>query len=136
FQFYVASSRLECSRGLVQLTSNWQFLVKRGVVATMASGQEKREELDEKARQGRPSSLAAPVAKASKLKSILLKTRREQLGTEGYQEMGSKGGQTRKEQMGTEGYQEMGRKGGLSTKDKSREERAGRRGKDRHRRVQ
>ncbi|EOA12179.1 hypothetical protein CARUB_v10016533mg [Capsella rubella] len=30
----------------------------------------------------------------------------------------SRGGQTRKEQLGTEGYQEMGRKGGLSTGDK------------------
>lgn len=36
----------------------------------------------------------------------------------------SKGGQTRKEQLGTEGYQEMGRKGGLSTMDKSGGERA------------
>lgn len=35
----------------------------------------------------------------------------------------SKGGQRRKEQIGTEGYQEMGRKGGLSTSDKSGEER-------------
>lgn len=42
-------------------------------------------------------------------------TRREQLGTEGYQELGQKGGQTRKEQIGKEGYKEMGRKGGLST---------------------
>ena len=46
-------------------------------------------------------------------------TRREQLGHEEYQELGSKGGQTRKDQMGHEGYQEMGRKGGLSTMDKS-----------------
>lgn len=38
--------------------------------------------------------------------------------------MGIKGGQTRKEQMGTEGYQEMGRKGGLSTMQKSGGERA------------
>lgn len=51
-------------------------------------------------------------------------TRREQLGTEGYQEMGSRGGQTRKEQLGREGYQEMGRKGGLTTIDKSGGERA------------
>ncbi|XWS07622.1 hypothetical protein CRYUN_Cryun41cG0005000 [Craigia yunnanensis] len=36
----------------------------------------------------------------------------------------SRGGQTRKEQIGTEGYQEMGRKGGLSTNDKSGGERA------------
>lgn len=41
---------------------------------------------------------------------------------EGYQEMGSTGGQTRKEQMGREGYQEMGRKGGLNTLDISLEE--------------
>lgn len=36
----------------------------------------------------------------------------------------SKGGQTRKEQLGKEGYQEMGRKGGLSTMDKPGGERA------------
>lgn len=36
----------------------------------------------------------------------------------------SRGGQTRKEQLGTEGYQEMGRKGGLSTGDQSSGERA------------
>lgn len=54
--------------------------------------------------------------------------RKEQLGTEGYKEMGSQGGQTRKEQMGTEGYQEMGRKGGLSTADESGGERASREG--------
>lgn len=36
--------------------------------------------------------------------------------------MGSTGGQTRKEQMGREGYQEMGRKGGLNTLDISLEE--------------
>ncbi|KAM3697796.1 hypothetical protein ACB098_06G140800 [Castanea mollissima] len=34
----------------------------------------------------------------------------------------SRGGQTRREQLGTEGYQEMGRKGGLSTGDRSGEE--------------
>ncbi|KAL4576133.1 hypothetical protein LXL04_012222 [Taraxacum kok-saghyz] len=36
----------------------------------------------------------------------------------------SKGGQTRKDQLGTEGYKEMGKKGGLSTEDKSGGERA------------
>lgn len=36
----------------------------------------------------------------------------------------SRGGQTRKEQLGTEGYHEMGRKGGLSTGDQSGGERA------------
>lgn len=57
-------------------------------------------------------------------------TRKQQLGSEGYQEMGTKGGQTRKEQMGREGYQEMGRKGGLSTMDKSGEQRAAEEGID------
>ncbi|KAJ7961210.1 Late embryogenesis-abundant protein [Quillaja saponaria] len=51
-------------------------------------------------------------------------TRKEQLGSEGYPERGSQGGQTRKEQIGTQGYQEMGRKGGLSTMDKFGGERA------------
>lgn len=40
----------------------------------------------------------------------------------------SKGGQTRKGQIGTEGYQEMGRKGGLSTNEESGRERAEREG--------
>lgn len=51
-------------------------------------------------------------------------TRREQVGHEGYQELGHRGGETRKEQIGHEGYREMGKKGGLSTKDKSGGERA------------
>jgi general stress protein YciG len=40
------------------------------------------------------------------------RTRKEQLGHDGYSEMGSKGGQTRSEQLGHDGYSEMGRKGG------------------------
>lgn len=36
----------------------------------------------------------------------------------------SRGGQTRREQLGTEGYQEMGRKGGLSSTEESASERA------------
>lgn len=40
----------------------------------------------------------------------------------------SKGGQTRKEQIGHEGYQEMGRKGGLSTSDEPGGELAAREG--------
>ncbi|KAL6131621.1 hypothetical protein ACLB2K_069995 [Fragaria x ananassa] len=39
-----------------------------------------------------------------------------------------KGGQTRKDQIGKEGYQEMGRKGGLSTGDESGGELAAREG--------
>ncbi|GKF44162.1 embryonic abundant protein 1, partial [Tanacetum coccineum] len=31
----------------------------------------------------------------------------------------SRGGQTRRDQLGTEGYQQMGRKGGLGTGDQS-----------------
>lgn len=42
----------------------------------------------------------------------------------------SRGGQMRREQLGTEGYQEMGRKGGLSTMDESGGERAAREGID------
>ena len=57
-------------------------------------------------------------------------TRKEQLSEEGYKEMGSKGGQTRKEQLGHEGYSEMGRKGGLSTAEESGGERAAREGID------
>jgi hypothetical protein len=42
----------------------------------------------------------------------------------------SRGGQTRKDQIGEEGYSEMGRKGGLSTNDESGGERAAKEGID------
>lgn len=57
-------------------------------------------------------------------------TRKDQLGHEGYQEMGQRGGQTRKDQLSHEGYQEMGRKGGLSTMEKSGAERVAEEGID------
>ncbi|KAL4338185.1 hypothetical protein AHAS_Ahas12G0184900 [Arachis hypogaea] len=99
----------------------------------MASKQQNRQELDERAKQGETVVPGGTGGKSLEAQEHLAEgrskggqTRREQLGTEGYQEMGrrSKGGQTRREQLGTEGYQEMGRKGGFSTMEKSGEERA------------
>jgi hypothetical protein len=63
-------------------------------------------------------------------------TRREQLGTEGYKEMGHSGGEARKEQMADEhagdvsaGYSEMGHsggsKGGQARKEQMAEEHGG-----------
>ncbi|CAH8388606.1 unnamed protein product [Eruca vesicaria subsp. sativa] len=77
----------------------------------MASKQQSREELDEKARQGETVVPGGTGGKSVEAQEHLAEGR-------------SKGGQTRKEQLGTEGYEEMGRKGGLSTKDKSGGERA------------
>uniref|UniRef100_A0A7N2MG86 Em protein n=1 Tax=Quercus lobata TaxID=97700 RepID=A0A7N2MG86_QUELO len=62
------------------------------------SSQQKRQELDARARQG---ETVVPGGTGR-----------------------SRGGQTRRTQLGTEGYQEMGRKGGLSTGDRPGEERA------------
>ncbi|KAL9351865.1 hypothetical protein Peur_054545 [Populus x canadensis] len=88
----------------------------------MSSNQQLREELDARARRGETvipggtggRSLEAQEHLAEVL-SLLFAGR-------------SRGGQTRKEQLGTEGYQEMGRKGGLSTTDESGGERAEREG--------
>nr|AHF21582.1 late embryogenesis abundant protein [Tamarix hispida] len=86
------------------------------------SSQQERAELDRRAREGETVVPGGTGGKSLEAQEHLAQgrsrggqTRREQLGTEGYQEMGSKGGQTRREQLGTEGYQEMGRKGGLSS---------------------
>ncbi|XP_071707348.1 protein SLE2-like isoform X3 [Rutidosis leptorrhynchoides] len=76
----------------------------------MASGQEKRSELDEKAKRGETVVPGGTGGKTLDAQQHLAEGR-------------SKGGQTRKEQLGTEGYQEMGSKGGLSTTDKSGQER-------------
>ncbi|KAK2378957.1 Stress induced protein [Trifolium repens] len=77
----------------------------------MASQQQNRKELDEKAKQGETVVPGGTGGKSLEAQEHLAEGR-------------SKGGQTRKEQLGTEGYKEMGRKGGLSTMDKSGEERA------------
>ncbi|CAK7343870.1 unnamed protein product [Dovyalis caffra] len=96
----------------------------------MASGQE-REEFDAKARQGETVVPGGTGGMSLEAQEHLAEgrhrggeTRREQLRTEGYKELGHKGGETRREQMGHEGYQEMGRKGGLRTMEKSGGERA------------
>ncbi|KAF5192176.1 Late embryogenesis abundant protein [Thalictrum thalictroides] len=76
----------------------------------MASGQD-RSELDSKARQGETVVPGGTGGKSLEAQENLAEGR-------------SRGGQTRKDQLGTEGYQEMGRKGGLSTLDESGGERA------------
>ncbi|KAB2630485.1 hypothetical protein D8674_008004 [Pyrus ussuriensis x Pyrus communis] len=86
----------------------------------MASEQErrdpqKRQELDQKARQGETVVPGGTGGKSLDAQAHL---------AEGYQELGHRGGEARKEQIGHEGYQEMGKKGGLSTKDKFGGERA------------
>nr|AAB39474.1 Em protein [Robinia pseudoacacia] len=83
----------------------------------MASRQQNREELDEKARHGETVVPGGTGGKSLEAQEHLAEGR-------------SRGGQTRKEQLGTEGYQEMGRKGGLSTMDKSGGERAEEEGAD------
>lgn len=83
----------------------------------MASQQQNRKELDEKAKQGETVVPGGTGGKSLEAQEHLAEGR-------------SRGGQTRKEQIGTEGYQEMGRKGGLSTMDKSGGERAEEEGVD------
>uniref|UniRef100_A0A452YWU2 Uncharacterized protein n=1 Tax=Aegilops tauschii subsp. strangulata TaxID=200361 RepID=A0A452YWU2_AEGTS len=84
----------------------------------MASGQEKgRSELDSLAREGQTVVPGGTGGKSYEAQEKLAEGR-------------SRGGQTRREQMGEEGYSEMGRKGGLSTNDESGGERAAREGID------
>ena len=43
--------------------------------------------------------------------------RKEELGHEGYVELGRMGGEARKEELGPEGYSELGKKGGQRVKE-------------------
>ncbi|KAG1371558.1 em protein H2 [Cocos nucifera] len=79
--------------------------------------QQERAELDAKARQGETVVPGGTGGKSLEAQERLAEGR-------------SRGGQMRREQLGTEGYQEMGRKGGLSTMDESGGERAAREGVD------
>uniref|UniRef100_A0A0E0PL46 Em protein n=1 Tax=Oryza rufipogon TaxID=4529 RepID=A0A0E0PL46_ORYRU len=83
----------------------------------MASGQQQqgRSELDRMAREGQTVVPGGTGGKSLEAQENLAEGR-------------SRG--TRKEQMGEEGYREMGRKGGLSTGDESGGERAAREGID------
>ncbi|XP_037438611.1 em protein H2-like isoform X2 [Triticum dicoccoides] len=83
----------------------------------MASGQQQRSQLDRKAREGETVVPGGTGGKSLEAQEHLAEGR-------------SRGGQTRREQMGEEGYSEMGRKGGLSTNDESGGERAAREGID------
>ncbi|KAK1696181.1 hypothetical protein QYE76_012935 [Lolium multiflorum] len=83
----------------------------------MASRQQERSELDSMAREGQTVVPGGTGGKSVEAQEKLAEGR-------------SRGGQTRKEQLGEEGYSEMGRKGGLSTNDESGGERAAREGVD------
>ncbi|XP_050212002.1 em-like protein GEA6 [Mercurialis annua] len=80
-----------------------------------ANQQQSREDLNARAQQGETVVPGGTGGKSLEAQEHLAEGR-------------SRGGQTRKEQLGTEGYQEMGRKGGLSTGDESGGERAEREG--------
>ncbi|KAK9168098.1 hypothetical protein Syun_000238 [Stephania yunnanensis] len=81
------------------------------------SNEQERAELDRRARQGETVVPGGTGGKSLEAQEHLAEGR-------------SRGGQTRKEQLGTEGYQEMGRKGGLSTMDQTGGERAAQEGID------
>ncbi|KAJ3696024.1 hypothetical protein LUZ60_001401 [Juncus effusus] len=81
----------------------------------MASRQESREELDRRAKEGETVVPGGTRGKSLEAQERLAEGRQ-------------KGGETRRDQMGEEGYKEMGKKGGLSTKEESGGERAAREG--------
>ncbi|GAV73575.1 LEA_5 domain-containing protein [Cephalotus follicularis] len=70
------------------------------------STEKERAELDAKARRGETVVPGGTGGKSLEAQEHLAEGRH-------------RGGETRKEQIGTEGYQEMGKKGGLSTRDTS-----------------
>ncbi|KAI3517450.1 hypothetical protein L1887_16665 [Cichorium endivia] len=76
----------------------------------MASEQE-RKELDDRARRGETVVPGGKGGKSYKAQQQLAEGR-------------SRGGQMRREQVGTEGFQEMGRKGGLSSGKRSGDQRS------------
>ncbi|XP_076945005.1 em-like protein GEA6 [Bidens hawaiensis] len=75
----------------------------------MASEQQ-RKELDDRARRGETVVPGGTGGKSYEAQQHLAEGR-------------SRGGQTRRDQLGTEGYQEIGRKGGLSSGDQSSRDR-------------
>ncbi|XP_059317934.1 em protein H5-like [Lycium ferocissimum] len=77
----------------------------------MTTRQQERAELDRKAREGETVVPGGTGGKSLEAQEHLAEGRR-------------RGGQTRKEQIGEEGYQEMGRKGGFSSSGASGGERA------------
>ncbi|KAL3732393.1 em protein H5 [Eucalyptus grandis] len=79
------------------------------------SSKQDRQELDRRAQQGETVVPGGTGGKSLEAQEHLAEGRQ-------------KGGETRKQQLGQEGYQEMGRKGGLSTTDESGGERAAREG--------
>ncbi|XP_074315944.1 protein SLE2-like [Silene latifolia] len=72
----------------------------------MSSRQESKEELDRKAKEGETVVPGGTGGKSLEAQQHL---------AEGRSKGGQKGGQTRKDQLGTEGYKEMGSKGGRSS---------------------
>ncbi|XVE69442.1 hypothetical protein DITRI_Ditri09bG0152500 [Diplodiscus trichospermus] len=83
--------------------------------AIQNASEEEKAELDARAREGETVVPGGTRGKSLEAQIHLAEGRH-------------KGGESRKQQIGKEGYQEMGRKGGLSTTDRSGGERAAEQG--------